>query len=99
MFPLTKRPPFNKGSIQPPPTPRAPLLIPHQRTLLQNKPSFNFNSNRRVYKCKGLVHIASEGPNHRVITLVKYEATQVEDKEHDRDLCFMEGIEEVVEEG
>jgi len=38
-------------------------------------------------------HIASEYPNHRVTTSAKYEATQVEEEEQEKHLCFMKGKE------
>ena len=33
-----------------------------------------------------------------MITLVEYEASQVEEEEHEKNLCLMEGMKEVVEE-
>ena len=98
-LPLPKSSPFNKRSFQPPPKPTTtPSNPPPKDPTPQNKPPYGLNANRRCYKCQGLVHIASDCPTRRVITLPKYEATQVEEEEQETDLCLIEGMEEVVEE-
>jgi len=38
-----------------------------------------------------LSNIASECPNHRIITLDDYEVGYKEQKEYDKDLCLMKG--------
>ena len=92
---LTKSSPFNEGSFNP------HLSLPFPFLSSTKEPSIkqtSYNSSGRYYKCQGLGCKALKCPNCTVITLDEYEAIQEELEEWDKDLCLMEGIEEVMEE-
>jgi len=59
-------------------------------------------SNRRCFKCQGLVHIASDCPNRKVITFAEWtvvkEVFEEEEKEDNFEDELQETQEEVVEE-
>jgi len=88
--PFPRNPTFNKGSphVSPRPTGASSQIAPKIPTL-QNKPPPNIATPRRCFKCHGLGHIASDCPNKRVITLVEYQASQEEEVEDEREMCFM----------
>ena len=104
--PLPKGEPFNKGSPSFPPKPANPSPSfsqknqdPQKAQPPQNRPNPGPLTPRRCFKCQGLRHIASEGPNRRIISLAEWEASKKEEEEEDREICLMEeDQEEVVEE-
>ena len=81
---------FNKGSpqITPKPTGASSQIAPKTLTP-QNKPPPNIATLRRCFKCHGLGYISSKCPNRRVITLAKYQASQEEEMDNEREVCFM----------
>ena len=64
----------------------------------QNRSNPNPLSNRICFKCQGLGHIASDYPNHTVVTLAEWSAMKEEFQEEEKEEDYENELEETQEE-